>query len=457
MFHRRQYMVELLVVCSLLFACTPSTAAPFIESGPMNGFSTPKEVAVWARLSSEVPARIRYWTSKNPGATTVRNLNLSGRDGRTASTVLTDLPPGERFGYEIELKHNGRWLKQPSKGPLRFQTQVIWQRRSDPPDFSLAFGSCAYINDTNVDSTTAPPYGGGYEIFETIAQTDPDLMLWLGDAVYLRPADWASSAGIHRRYRHARRLPDLQALLGRTHHYAIWDDHDYGPNDADWTFVHKGSSLKTFREFWMNPSYGLPETAGVFTQFSWSDADFFLLDNRYHRSSSAAPDGHDKTQLGETQLRWLLDALTTSRATFKVVVGGGQFLSPYDRWEGYAQFAYERDRLLDELRRRKVEGVFFLSGDRHHAELVKVRPDGFYPLFDFTSSPLTSRGASASGELDSPVRIDGTLVTKKRNFGMLHFSGVGPERQVLMETKDANGKRLWSHIIKASELRFSQP
>ena len=94
------------------------------------------------------------------------------------------------------------------EGTRWFQTQVIWQRRADPPDFSLAFGSCAYINDPSVDSTTAPPYGGGYEIFETIAQTEPDLMLWLGDAIYLRPADWSSPSGIHRRYRHARRLPD---------------------------------------------------------------------------------------------------------------------------------------------------------------------------------------------------------------------------------------------------------
>ena len=107
------------------------------------------------------------------------------------------------------------------------------------------------------------------------------------------------------------------------------------------------------------------------------------------------PDGHDKTQLGEVQFRWLVDALTSSTANFKVVVGGGQFLSPFDRWEGYAQFAFERDRLLDEIRRRRIEGVIFLSGDRHHSELVRVHPDGLYPLYDFTSSPLTSRGASA--------------------------------------------------------------
>jgi alkaline phosphatase D len=441
----------------LLAACADSKAAPSVESGPMNGFSTATEVGLWLRVSEPVDVRIRYWNLQTPATVLSDVASPGGRDGRTVSAILTDLPHGQRFGYEIDLRSGSKWLPQSPGATLQFQTQSIWQRRASPPDFSLAFGSCAYINDTRVDAPNAPAYGGGYGIFNAIAGTRPDLMLWLGDTVYLRPADWSSANGIHRRYRHARATPSLQALLGQTHHYAIWDDHDYGPNDADWTYVHKGSALKTFKEFWMNPSYGLPETAGIFTQFAWSDVDFFMLDNRYHRSSSRSPDGHDKTQLGETQLRWLLDALTTSRATFKIVVGGGQFLSPFDQWEGYAQFAYERDRLLDEIRKRKVEGLIFLSGDRHHSELVRVAPLGFYPLFDFTSSPLTSKGASASGELDSPVRVDGTLVTQKRSFGMLHFSGKGEGRRVLLEARDAKGKVLWKHEIKAMDLKFKTP
>lgn len=446
-----------LSMCLILMACADSNAAPSIESGPMNGFSTQQDVGIWLRLSAPGEVRIRFWNAQTPKVVSNRVFSSGGLDDRTVSATLSGLAHGQRFLYEVDVRSGSKWIPRKQRTPLTFQTQKIWQRRSPPPDFSLAFGSCAYIKDESVDAPNAPAYGGGYEIFDTIAAQGPDFMLWLGDTVYLRPADWGSAQGIHRRYRHDRSTPALQPLLGQTHHYATWDDHDYGPNDADWTYVHKGSALKTFKEFWMNPSYGLPDTAGVFTQFAWNDADFFLLDNRYHRSSSKAPDGHDKTQLGETQLRWLLDALTTSRATFKVVVGGGQFLSPYDRWEGYAQFAYERDRILDELRKRRVEGLIFLSGDRHHSELVRLTPKGFYPLYDFTSSPLTSKGATASGELNSPVRVDGTLVTKKRNFGMLHFSGEGESRAVLLETRDAAGKRLWQHEIKAIDLKFSTP
>lgn len=446
-----------LSMCLILAACADSKAAPSIESGPMNGYSNHTEVGIWLRVTQPAQVRIRYWNERAPKSVSNRVFTSGGFDGRTVSARLTELAHGQRFTYEIDVRAGSKWVPQKPRTPLSFQTQLIWQRRSSPPDFSLAFGSCAYINDSAVDAPNAPSYGGGYGIFDAIATQRPDLMLWLGDAVYLRPADWSSAHGIHHRYRHARRTPALQSLLGRTHHYAIWDDHDYGPNDADWTYVHKGSALETFKEFWMNPSYGLPETAGIFTQFAWHDADFFMLDNRYHRSSSRAPDGHDKTQLGETQFRWLLDALTTSRATFKIIVGGGQFLSPFDQWEGYAQFAYERDRLLDELRKRHIEGIIFLSGDRHHSELVRLTPHGFYPLFDFTSSPLTSRGASASGELNSPVRVDGTLVTKKRSFGMLRFTGQGEARQVTLEARDVDGKRLWEHGIKAKDLKFPTP
>ena len=98
------------------------------------------------------------------------------------------------------------------------------------PDFRFVIGSCAYINDPPYDRP-GEPYGGEYEIFEQIAAQRPDFMIWLGDNVYLREPDWNSEAGILYRYTHTRSLPQLQKLLRICPHYAIWDDHDFGPND----------------------------------------------------------------------------------------------------------------------------------------------------------------------------------------------------------------------------------
>jgi alkaline phosphatase D len=312
----------------------------------------------------------------------------------------------------------------------------------------MAIGSCAYLNQYPDDS-----YGGEVEIFESVRAQHPDMMLWLGDAVYLNPEDWGSREGIFRRYASYRAHPALQPLLASAHHYATWDDHDYGPNDGNKSYPLKAESRAAFSEFWANPSYGLPELPGVFGQFSWSDVDVFLLDNRTYRSAGNAPPAHN-SYLGDAQLAWLLDALSVSRAPFKLIASGSQVISPYNRFESYAQHPDELARLLRGIKERKIEGVVFLSGDRHHAELNVLRDDPqFYPLYDFTSSPLTSRPASSSDdELGSPRRVPGTFVKGQRNFGVLRVQGETGQRTLTMEARGVKGELLWSHTIKASEL-----
>ena len=430
---------------------------PAVSAGPMVGHGTHHDVAIWVRTTQKTMVQVRYWPgARESDARTTPVQITKGQDERLAQINIRGLKPGTVYRYQLLL---GDPPGKPVKFgyPLTFQTQALWRgyKSRGPPEFVVALGSCAYTNDAEYE----PPgkaYGGGYEIYETIRKHGPDLMLWLGDNVYFRRTDWGSRAGLFRRYSRDRALPALQALLGSTHHYAIWDDHDYGPNDADRSYVLKGASLDAFRSYWANPSYGLPDLPGVFTQFTWADVDFFLLDNRYYRSPSKAPRTAKKTQFGKRQLQWLVDALTASKAPFKIVAAGGQFLSPFDRWEGSAQFPHEQRWLIDTLIERQITGVLFVSGDRHHTELVKINPKGFYPLYDFTSSPLTSRGASADGEWNSPVRVPGTLVTKKRNFGILRFGGPAQDRVLTLETRDAENRLLWTHTIRAESLRASR-
>jgi alkaline phosphatase D len=414
----------------------------------MVAFGGMREVKLWAQTTSPATVRFHYWPTQDPKSrvssprfrTTTERHNI-------AQIMLIGLPENTHFSYEIEI--DGQVIKRPY--PLRFQTQLRWQRRADPPDFKMATGSCVYINLGPDDH-----YGGGYEIFESIRAQRPDLMLWLGDNVYLGPQDWSSREGIFRRYATQRALPELQGLLGSVHHYAIWDDHDYGPNDANRSYPLKGAALDAFRSYWPNPNSGLPELAGIFGTFSWSDVDFFLLDDRTFRAPDNLPNYLDKPLLGDAQLTWLLDALSGSRSTFKVIAIGSQVLNPFSRFEGYAKHPRERDRLLKGIKERRIEGVIFLSGDRHFTELNRRDDDPqFYPLYDFTSSPLTSSNASSVGsEINNPLRVAGTLVKDQRNFGMLSFSGIGAERSLTLESRTSAGKLLWTHVIKASELKL---
>jgi alkaline phosphatase D len=187
---------------------------------------------------------------------------------------------------------------------------------------------------------------------------------------------------------------------------------------------------------------------------TFGDADFFLLDNRFHRSPNRFPQTANKAMFGGPQLLWLKQALVYSRAPFKIVVAGGQFWNRANRFEAYQNYPAEHKALGDWLVEQKIQGVVFLSGDRHFGGLWRIERPGTYPLHEFTSSPLTA-GAVANPspeERENPELVPGTLVTQ-RNFGMLRFSGPRQDRVLMLEAYDASGKMLWQRRISAAELR----
>jgi alkaline phosphatase D len=181
--------------------------------------------------------------------------------------------------------------------------------------------------------------------------------------------------------------------------------------------------------------------------------EFFLLDDRYYRTPNFRR-SIDRVILGEEQLEWLVDALTYSRAPFKVVAIGGQVLNPRAEFETYAQVSpAERQKLINRITVENIPGVLFLSGDRHMTELTQIDRVGNYPLYDLTVSPLTA-GPFVNGTLN-PAGVPGTFVNR-RNFAALDFSGPRTNRSMKITVFDANGAELWTRTIRASELRPPQ-
>ncbi len=292
-------------------------------------------------------------------------------------------------------------------------------------------------------------YGADYGIFDVIANKKPDLMLWLGDNTYLREADWFTRTGILHRFTHTRSLPEMQKLLATTHNYAIWDDHDFGPNNSNRSFIHKDKTLEAFQLFWGNPTYGVNGQKGITTQFQFHDIDYFLLDNRYFRAPNNRKSG-ERTILGKDQLEWLIDALASSYAPFKMVAVGGQFLNTVDDFETFAMYPEERNYILQRLKEENIKGVIFLTGDRHHSELSKYTAGNGWTCYDLTVSPLTA-GFSTFGEKEAnKLREKGTLVSQ-RNFGTIEFYGKRTERALKITLFDNKGGELWNREIKASE------
>lgn len=420
-----------------------------LRSGPMVGYSEQREVMLWVQTTRPADVQLRYWPVDQPANASLSALvHATAAQDHIARFLLTGLPPGTRFNYELYL--DGVLTPRPYR--LAFQTQPHWQWRADPPAFTVAFGSCAYVNEEIFDRP-GKPYGSDYEIFTALAARQPDLMLWLGDNTYYREPDWFSEAGMRHRYAHTRALPELQALLGATHHYAIWDDHDYGPNDSDRSYRMRQTALQIFKDYWANPGYGSEGVPGVFTRFEWADIEFFMLDDRYHRSPNRMPDAPDKVMFGEAQLQWLMESLVSSRAPFKIVAGGNQMLNPMNPHEAFSNYQHEQQKLLQWIQTQKVFGVLFLSGDIHRTELMKIAPKDFYPLYDFTSSSLTAGLNQSKQGLDNPARVPGTLFDESHNFGILRFEGPRTDRRVTLECYDKDGKKRWQHQIAAKELR----
>jgi alkaline phosphatase D len=354
--------MRILLICLLLLSSAPSFSQ--LASGPMLGYCEIKESLIWLQTDGAAEVRIVYWEGEKVDSLCYTSMVQTNLESAYTAKLLAFTKPGLTYYYRVQV--DGTLM--PST--FQLESQPLWQYRIDPPAFTLATGSCTYINEPEVDRP-GKPYGAEYKIFESIAEKKPDVMLWLGDNIYLREVDFNSKSSIHHRYSHMRKLPELQNLLHAFPHYAIWDDHDFGPNDSDRSFIHKEWTEEAFEMFWGNNGFGLPGMPGITGQFTYADVDVFLLDNRYFRCPQDVQN-ENRSILGDSQTEWLIEALKYSRAPFKLVAVGGQFLSDMADYENHANYPEERDYILKRLNDEGIEGVIFLTGDRHHTELSSL-------------------------------------------------------------------------------------
>ncbi len=415
-----------------------------LNASPVVGDVGMRNAKVWCQLSqsaySECPSvNLLDSVGERISVVSMKSLHL----GNCFQAELTKLSPGTRYIYYISDERGARL-----SDTLEIKTQPLWQYRTDPPELNFLLGSCAYVNEPEFDRP-GKPYGGGYGIFNTMAEETFDAMVWLGDNIYLREVDFTSLSGFVHRYTHTRALPEMQTFLSKGAHYAIWDDHDFGPDDSDRSWVHPDWSRAAFEAFWPNPESGVPGASELNTaQFLFGDVEFFLLDNRSHRVNHTL--GSEKRQmLGSIQRDWLLNALRNSRAPFKLVAIGGQMVSDAAIYENFAQFPEERALLFDAIDELGIRGVVFLTGDRHNSELSKMQLPGGNWVYDWTVSPLTS-GSYNHEEEPNTNREPGTMVGI-RNYGVLNVSGPRKERVLTMTVKDADGIALWTHSIDAGQ------
>ena len=407
-----------------------------VTLGPMVGHTT--DTSAWIWVQPRGPLELDAEASGPEGAVAEAELNAAGQAPvlLRLEGLLPDTP------YTVRLEADDRPVQMEPE--LAFRT---FPRPGDPTRLRIALVSCARVL---WDSTQT--------IWGAIAADRPDVVLWLGDNNYfedgdsIHPGDWSDPERMEFKYAELRALPTLQPLLRQAVHYAIWDDHDYADGEPDRTFPLRSEVTRLFERFWANPSYGAgPGEDGIYSSVVLGDVELFLTDDRFFRDPEDAPRVPGKTMLGREQLRWLEEGLAASQARLKIVAVGVQVLADYHQYDGYLRYPDERAALMRWIRDQRIEGVVFVSGDRHLSELMRDDERVGYPLYELTASPVGNRVFTTGLEQPNPIRIGGYAAGF--NYGLLDVDTTREPGTVTFRLKDAAGAEVLSHEVRLDSLR----
>lgn len=298
-------------------------------------------------------------------------------------------------------------------------------------------------------------------IWDTILKQKPECFILLGDNIY---GDTRNMATLQQKYAQFGAKPPYQRFKQQCPIIATWDDHDYGENDGGKEYPFKKESKEIFLNFFNEPKDSeRRKHEGIYTSYMLEEngkrLQIILPDLRTFRDSLCRGGVDEdcygeyipctdpaKAMLGEAQWKWLEGELRKP-ADLRIIGSSTQFLVDFNGWEAWANLPYERERFLKLIADTKANGVVFISGDLHYAEMSRLqRTDiGLYPIYDLTSSGLT-HGHSCAGE--NKNRIHGAYM--KPNFGMLTIDW--PLKKLMLEIKDERGETKISHTIPFGEI-----
>jgi alkaline phosphatase D len=292
-------------------------------------------------------------------------------------------------------------------------------------------------------------------ILDAVRGLSPQLFLYMGDNVYgdVAPENLrADLPELRHAYGRLSRRPEFRRFVRAVPLMAVWDDHDYGRNDAGAEFEFRRESELLFRAFWNigddDPRAG---REGLYHARIFGPpgrrVQIILLDTRSFRSPLkgtadwnntglpgylADPDPAG-TMLGEQQWAWLEQQLLRP-AELRLIVSSIQVIAEGHRFEKWANLPLERRRLFDLIGLTGAGGVVFLSGDRHAGGLYEYAKETPYPLYEITSSSLNRPfpGADEPG----PNRL-GALYGEA-NFGLLTVDWAA--RQLTLALHDGRGR-----------------
>ena len=345
--------------------------APFVY-GVASGDPTDSQVIIWTRIDPAAGSSVQVdWElAADSSFSNVLQSGTATVDGSTDHSLAIDvgnLAPGLHYWYRF---------KDPQGN-----SSVIGRTKTAPTgsvsNVRLAIASCSSI------------YSGFFNAYSRIGErNDIDAVIHLGDYVYdfvdqdeeervpvpypTRPEDLEDWRDLHEYH-----LLDPDLRLARQRHpwIVIWDNHDIASD----SFPQFLQAVQAFHEYvpMRLPDANAPTR--IYRSFSFGDLfDLMALDYEqyYHQDMI----GSEQSALGTDQRTWLLNQLSASTATWRVVANQkmfGQFslagfpsIIPFgdgpvadsSAWDGHNA---EREAILGHLDQNGIDNTILLSGDIH--------------------------------------------------------------------------------------------
>jgi phosphodiesterase/alkaline phosphatase D-like protein/predicted esterase len=210
--------------------------------------------------------------------------------------TLDRLKPNTQYYYAMEI--DGR-LDRVRRG--QFHTFP-----EGPASFSFAYASCARTASTS-------------DVFDAIRQNHPLFYMNIGDFHYLDLTN--SNMG---KFREAYDLvltsPQQAELYRSTAFFYMWDDHDYGGNNANKKATSQEAVRLAYREY--VPHYPLAAGEGdapIYQTFNVGRAKFIVTDLRSERDAVTNKDDATKSMMGTKQKEWFKNELLEANGKYPLI------------------------------------------------------------------------------------------------------------------------------------------
>ncbi|MFP5071517.1 alkaline phosphatase D family protein [Pseudonocardia nantongensis] len=484
---------------------------PVLTHGVTSGDVRPGSGLVWTR--ADRPSRMHVEVADNPEFRRARRIPGPVLTPDTDLTGKLRIPAAAgRVHYRVVAEDlAGGAASEPLTGSFR-----AVPGRGEP--VRIQWSGDVAGQGWGIDRAT-----GGMRIFSAMADREPDLFLHSGDTVYAdgpltetvtlpdgrvwrnemtpEKAKVAETLAEYRgQFAYNLRDDNLRRFAASVGQIVQWDDHEVVNNwypgeiltgEVGEKYSEKRVDVlaeRAFRAFheWQPLDPALAVDGRVYRRMPFGPhVEVFVIDMRTYRGPNTANTGRrtpsrggridagaSEPILGERQSRWLVEALASSRATWKIVASDmpiGVLVPDGDTaWEAIANGEpgppsgreSEIAGVLTALARRRVRNVVWVTADVHYTAAHHYSPEraafaGFDPFWEFVSGPLHA-GAFGPSELDptfgpeavfarGPDRDGASPVEGFQHFGEIDVAPDGSE--LAAHLRDQDGASLWNTTL----------